>query len=71
MIDIEEEFLDYVTDGSLAIEVYGNRSRGFDQKPSPIITPTENEGEKSMVDRFVFLLLFVLFGFTLWWLYYC
>ncbi|XP_057308656.1 kinesin-like protein KIF13A isoform X3 [Hydractinia symbiolongicarpus] len=51
VIDIEEEFLDYVTDGSLAIEVYGNRSRGFDQKPSPIVTPTENEGEKSMVDR--------------------
>lgn len=33
-IEVDEDFLDYVTDGSLPIEIYGNRSRGFDQKPN-------------------------------------
>ena len=34
-IDVEEEFIDFLTEGSLAIEIYGNR--GFDYQ--------ENKGE--------------------------
>ena len=51
-VEVDEEFLDYVTDGSLAIEIYGNRSRGYDTKPSPLQLPQE-DGNKSLVDRLV------------------
>ena len=51
-VEVDEEFLDYVTDGSLAIEIYGNRSRGYDTKPSPLQLPQE-DGSKSLVDRLV------------------
>ena len=60
MVDIEEDFLDYVTDGSLAIEVYGNRSRGFDQKPSPISLPNEIDGEKTMAERWAAIFYYYL-----------
>ena len=50
-VEIDEEFLDYVTDGSLAIEVYGNRSRGYDAKPSAFTLPQEMDNSKSLVDR--------------------
>lgn len=49
-VEIDEDFLDYVTDGSLAIEVYGNRSRGYDTKPSAFTLPQEMDNSKSLVD---------------------
>ena len=49
-VEVDEDFLDYVTDGSLAIEVYGNRSHGFDAKPNNFTLP-ELENGKSLVDR--------------------
>lgn len=54
-MDIDEEFLDYVTDGSLAIEVYGNRSRGFEAVAAANdawnTTTHENGEEKTMAER--------------------
>uniref|UniRef100_A0A7M5UMN0 CAP-Gly domain-containing protein n=3 Tax=Clytia hemisphaerica TaxID=252671 RepID=A0A7M5UMN0_9CNID len=49
-VEVDEDFLDYVTDGSLAIEVYGNRSRGYDTKPAPLQLPQEMDNSKSLVD---------------------
>ena len=60
-IEVEEDFLDYVTDGSLAIEVYGNRSRGFDQKPSSLNATKETNEEGKSVDRYKILLPKLLF----------
>lgn len=49
-MEVDEDFLEYVADGSLAIEVYGNRSRGFDAKPNTFTLPELDNG-KSLVDR--------------------
>ncbi|XP_065651766.1 kinesin-like protein KIF13A isoform X6 [Hydra vulgaris] len=51
LVNVDEEFLDYVTDGSLAVEVYGNRSRGFDQKPVSLNLSTDENGMKTLVER--------------------
>ena len=51
-VDINDDFLEYISDGSLPIEVYGNRSRGFDS-PSRLSwnTGLEQDPNRSPSDR--------------------
>ena len=48
-INISEDFLEYASEGSLAIEVWGNRSQGFDNTIKPnwnVDTPTKGLHER-------------------------
>ena len=51
---INDDFLEYISDASLAIEVYGNRSQGFDspERCNWNVSSDKNE-TKTTAERYV------------------
>lgn len=51
--DISEEFLDFIEDGALSVEVWGHRRSGFPDMISPSLASEESEQrrEKSFPEK--------------------
>ena len=49
---VTEEFVEYASEGSLAIEVWGNRMKGFDSQKNMMVNWNVEPQQKGLHDRY-------------------
>ena len=72
-MEVTEEFVEYASEGSLAIEVWGNRMKGFDSQKNMMVNWNVEPQQKGLHDRYqnrgmrigVFVFVFSVKGFNL------
>ena len=72
-MEVTEEFVEYASEGSLAIEVWGNRMKGFDSQKNMMVNWNVEPQQKGLHDRYqnrgmrigVFGFVFSVKGFNL------
>ena len=70
-MEVTEEFVEYASEGSLAIEVWGNRMKGFDSQKNMMVNWNVEPQQKGLHDRYqnrgmrigVFVFVFSVKGF--------
>ena len=51
-MEVTEEFVEYASEGSLAIEVWGNRMKGFDSQKNMMVNWNVEPQQKGLHDRY-------------------
>ena len=51
---VTDEFVEYASEGSLAIEVWGNRMKGFDSQNKVIVNWNVEPQQKGLHDRYCY-----------------
>lgn len=64
-MEVTEEFVEYASEGSLAIEVWGNRMKAFDSQSKVILNWNVEPQQKGLHDRYCQRSKYVSFSFLL------
>lgn len=52
-MEVTDEFVEYASEGSLAIEVWGNRMKGFDSQSKVMLNWNVEPQQKGLHDRYL------------------